>query len=51
MTATAVSQYLNPIGQPGKIAALDGLRAFAIILVLIRHGADSIRSNFFRYSY
>ncbi len=33
-------------GNPGKIAPLDGLRAFAIIFVVCRHGLISFRENF-----
>ena len=45
MTKTKYS-YFNPVGDPGKIPALDGLRAFAILLVLFRHTAIGVRDNF-----
>lgn len=34
--------YLDVAGQPGRYAALDGLRAIAIVLVLVRHAVVAI---------
>lgn len=43
--------YFNVIGRPGTIPALDGLRALAIILVLLRHGIRAIAPDSFNASY
>lgn len=34
--------YFSLIGQPGAFPALDGLRAIAILLVLVRHAAKAV---------
>lgn len=46
ITAQAVFKHLNPVGNPGKLPSLDGLRAFAILFVLMRHAATGIKDNF-----
>lgn len=41
-----LKNYLNITGEPGKIPALDGLRALAITLVVLRHFQKTITEHY-----
>lgn len=50
LKSNAINNLLSDlIEKPGKFPQLDGLRAIAIILVLLRHGVGSLQHNYPSY--